>query len=100
MRGVPGSFLPSRSRSGAKTGLSATGLMAFIVTHALIIQAGDAVHRSAQHPTRKQRSCKAVIIYLTFEHGTVLHITGAGNASEHSIRNHEEREVDTRGGVL
>ena len=40
MRGVPGSFSPSRSRSGAKTGLSATGLMAFIVTHALIIQAG------------------------------------------------------------
>ena len=40
MRGVPGSFSPSRSRSGAKTGLSATGLMALIVTHALIIQAG------------------------------------------------------------
>jgi hypothetical protein len=39
-------------------------------------------------------------ISLTFEHGTVPHITGAGNASEHSIRNHEEREVDTRGGVL
>ena len=99
MRGVPGSFFPSRSRSGAMTGLSAIGFMPRYCD----VRPDPSAWRFTISPTSDAKTEKlqgSDNISLTFEHGTVPHITGAGNTSEHSIRNHEEREVDTRGGVL